>query len=735
MIEKLISWWNSHRPTKRRLIQLYSALLYNAHLKGFITGEIYSGKLKALCVPGFNCYSCPGAVGACPLGSLQAALSSSGKQIGFYIIGILLLYGLIAGRTICGWFCPLGLIQELLHKIPTPKIPKSRITRILSYLKYVFLVIFVFIITLWYGLKHDMAVPAFCKYICPAGTFEGAMGLLSNPNNSSYFGMLGIYFTRKFIFMLLIGGLCIFCYRAFCRFICPLGAIYGMFNSLSVIGIKVDFDRCRGCGACVRNCKMDVKRVGDHECIHCGQCIQKCGFGAITMKAGNFELMSTSASDENNTPDITEKRRKIEKYAWRTALIILALLLIWVNLIDPSGRKKKSVAKDNTPSENVISHQEEISETDGSEETAQNLFESSAPLGFEVGQQLPDFTTECFDGTVFKLSENRGKVVVINLWATWCGPCVKELPYFNDFRHEHADDAIVLACHSSNAPEDVPDFLSDKDWNLLFTIDNDENRIFEITNGSGVLPQTIVLNRRGEVIYNEIRSVTPDMLEQLYKQASENETSETTSVGSGSDLTEVQGTQDNDDFEISSDTDGSTVSETGDSAELSETGDSAELSETGEPAELSENLETSTFGYKEGDTLRDFSTQCLDGKPFRLSESRGRITIINLWASYSEDSLKGLNELNDLYKENKDDISVIAVHNHFGSEKVPDNVRDLDIPVAIDNSDERIFKLCGGSMAVPRTLIVDKDGKIVYNRRGCLTREELEDLISSYVIN
>ena len=94
------SWWASHRPSKRRLVQLYCALLYNAHIKGFLEGKIYKSKTpttKVICVPGFNCYSCPGAVGACPLGSLQNAIGTSNKQIGFYVFGILMLYRLILG--------------------------------------------------------------------------------------------------------------------------------------------------------------------------------------------------------------------------------------------------------------------------------------------------------------------------------------------------------------------------------------------------------------------------------------------------------------------------------------------------------------------------------------------------------------------------------------------------------------------------------------------------------------
>ncbi len=273
---------------KRKLIQLYSALLYNAHLKGWVEGRIFTGRSKAVCVPGLNCYSCPGAIGACPLGALQNALSSLNKNIGFYVFGIVLLYGMLLGRTVCGWLCPIGLLQELLHKIPTPKIPKSRITRGMSYIKYVILVIFVIVIPIYYGLFKEIPIPAFCKYICPAGTLEGALGLL--PKNPTWVSMLGPIFTGKIIILVIISLACIFCYRSFCRFLCPLGAIYGLFNKISVFGVRVDAGCCNNCGTCTRNCKMDVVQVGDRECIHCGQCIAGCHTDALSFKAGRFTL-------------------------------------------------------------------------------------------------------------------------------------------------------------------------------------------------------------------------------------------------------------------------------------------------------------------------------------------------------------------------------------------------------------------------------------------------------------
>ncbi len=287
---KMKSWFVAHRPSKRRLVQLYCALLVNANLKGFVEGKIYTGPLKNACAPGLNCYSCPGAVLACPLGALQNAVASSGARAGTYVLGILMLYGLIAGRTICGWLCPFGLVQELLHKIPTPKIPKGSVTRALSYLKYIILAVFVVLLPLWYAVSQGLPVPAFCKYICPAGTLEGAGGLLAHPNNSYLYALLGELFTRKAVILVAVAILCVFCYRAFCRFICPLGAIYSLFSRVAIIGVKVEEASCINCGECIRKCKMDIRKVGDHECIHCGECISSCPTKAISIKAGKIVL-------------------------------------------------------------------------------------------------------------------------------------------------------------------------------------------------------------------------------------------------------------------------------------------------------------------------------------------------------------------------------------------------------------------------------------------------------------
>ena len=294
-------WGRRHRPTTRRLVQLYAAVLYNAHIRGFVEGKIYTGPAKAVCVPGLNCYSCPGAIGACPLGALQNAVAASANRPAFYVVGMLMLFGLTLGRVICGWLCPVGLIQEMLHRLPTPKLKKGRVTRALSFVKYAVLAVFVVLIPLYFALRR-VPLPAFCKYICPAGTLEGAVGLLAHPVNADRFGMLGLLFTRKFVIMVLILAACVFIYRAFCRFVCPLGAIYGLFARVALIGVRVDEAACTACGACARVCPVDIRHVGDHECVHCGLCVDVCPEKAISIRAGRIVLKG---------PDVTRRERNV----------------------------------------------------------------------------------------------------------------------------------------------------------------------------------------------------------------------------------------------------------------------------------------------------------------------------------------------------------------------------------------------------------------------------------------
>ncbi len=276
--KKKTSEWPRHR------IQALWALLTNSYLLGFVQGKIYKGKLKNLCVPGLNCYSCPGAAGACPIGAMQAVIGSWNFKFAFYAAGFLMFVGALIGRFVCGWLCPFGLIQDLLHKIPFPKKIKTfRGDKLLRKLKYVILLVFVILLPLFLVDVIGQGSPYFCKLICPVGTLEGGIPLVLL--NEALRGTIGWLYAWKNLLLFATIFLSIIIYRPFCKYICPLGAIYSVFNPISVFRYRVDQEKCTNCGACARVCKMQVDPVqnANHlECIRCGQCKKICPADAIT---------------------------------------------------------------------------------------------------------------------------------------------------------------------------------------------------------------------------------------------------------------------------------------------------------------------------------------------------------------------------------------------------------------------------------------------------------------------
>lgn len=267
----------------RHGVQTLWAFLTNSYLAGFAQGKIYKGSLKNLCVPGMNCYSCPGALGSCPIGALQAVIGSWNFKFSFYVAGFLFFIGALIGRFVCGWLCPFGLVQELLHKIPFPKKIKTfRGDRLLRKLKYVILAVFVILMPMFLVDLLGQGAPYFCKLICPVGTLEG--GLPLTLLNNALHSALGWLYAWKVTILVVLLILSILIYRPFCKYICPLGAIYSVFNPISVFRYRVNPDKCVNCGACAKACGMGcdpVKNANSVECIRCGECKKVCPTGAI----------------------------------------------------------------------------------------------------------------------------------------------------------------------------------------------------------------------------------------------------------------------------------------------------------------------------------------------------------------------------------------------------------------------------------------------------------------------
>ena len=271
------------RNNIRHLFQSFWFLVTNSFFEGFKTGKIYSGELKQLCVPGMNCYSCPGAKGSCPIGALQAVIGSPNYKFSYYVVGFLFFVGALIGRGVCGYLCPFGLVQDLLHKIPfVKKIETFKGDKALRKAKYLILLVFVILLPLFLVDIIGQGAPYFCKLICPVGMLEGGIPLVWM--NTSMRGAVGFLYAWKGLILLLTILLSIIIYRPFCKYICPLGAIYSLFNSVSFFRYTLDHQKCIHCGRCKAVCEMQcdpVQNCNDLECIRCGKCKNACPVDAI----------------------------------------------------------------------------------------------------------------------------------------------------------------------------------------------------------------------------------------------------------------------------------------------------------------------------------------------------------------------------------------------------------------------------------------------------------------------
>ena len=298
---------SKHPRAVRRAIQAAAAVLANGYLVGFAQGKIFTGPTKALCVPILNCYSCPGALGACPIGALQNALGGAWRSVPFYVLGSLMLFGIVLGRLICGFLCPFGFMQDLLHKIPIRKIAvPPRVDRVLRWVKYVMLFGVVIGLSLLVTTEAGITPPFFCEFICPAGTLEAGIPLLlADPTLRA---VAGVLFDWKMLVLIAVVVAAVLIPRPFCRYLCPLGALYGLFNRFSLYQLHVNRDRCIGCGRCDAVCPMAVQvrqTPNSAECIRCSSCKHACPTQAIesSWQWGLRPLDTMRTSDSSDLRD------------------------------------------------------------------------------------------------------------------------------------------------------------------------------------------------------------------------------------------------------------------------------------------------------------------------------------------------------------------------------------------------------------------------------------------------
>ncbi|WP_417910954.1 4Fe-4S binding protein [Candidatus Electronema sp. PJ] len=298
----------------RKWFQAICFFLVNGFWGFPFTGTIYQGPMKIICSPGLNCYSCPSSTAFCPIGALQQLLlnirfsiQSGQYYFGGFVLGSIGMIGAVFGRFVCGWACPFGFFQELLYKLSSRKLS---IPKLFNWLKYVIFFLLVILFPLIFVSKAGMGQPWFCKYVCPAGTFQaGIPMLILDPNLR---GAIGWLFVNKLTIALGFTFWSVFSSRPFCRVACPLGAFYALFSRWQLIRLQLNEENCTECGACHKVCPVEIKfneTPNSGECVNCMKCMtEACAFDAIFVEVAGFPMFGP---DLGKTNKCLLPRRKI----------------------------------------------------------------------------------------------------------------------------------------------------------------------------------------------------------------------------------------------------------------------------------------------------------------------------------------------------------------------------------------------------------------------------------------
>lgn len=195
---------------------------------------------------------------------------------------------------------------------------------------------------------------------------------------------------------------------------------------------------------------------------------------------------------------------KIVKRMLLGFLLIIVLLIgcVYIDDMDTDGEASLTEEENLTAEEN--SKEEE------------RLKEEASLSGEGVA---PDFTAKMVDGSTFVLSEAKGSVVILNFWATWCGPCCEELPAFQKLHEEYGDELKVLAVDYAESENVVNEFLSANGYS--FPVAYDVNaKIADLYPSDGI-PYTLIIDEEGIIQKTFIGARSADEQYELYKNAIE----------------------------------------------------------------------------------------------------------------------------------------------------------------------------------------------------------------------
>lgn len=143
--------------------------------------------------------------------------------------------------------------------------------------------------------------------------------------------------------------------------------------------------------------------------------------------------------------------------------------------------------------------------------------EAEPGMPVKAGVKAPDFTADLIDGTTISLSDYSGKPVIINFWATWCGPCVREMPAFERLKADYGDQIGIIAVNCGEDVDTVNDFVSENGYTFPVALDGDYQVSMLYPTNS--IPYTVIVDAAGKVTHTSAGALDADAMYERYKEA------------------------------------------------------------------------------------------------------------------------------------------------------------------------------------------------------------------------
>lgn len=248
------------------------------------------------------------------------------------------------------------------------------------------------------------------------------------------------------------------------------------------------------------------------QCCPCGRAQENTGTTASELKAlvakVNGKLHEGKKTPGDLAPELKEFDELIEKHKAEktdeTAQVILMKAMLYLEVFDDSATGKALVQQiktdypDTKPGKSAEEILANIEQQDAAKKVQQTLV---------VGAKFPDFETKDLDGKPLSVSNYKGKIVLIDFWATWCGPCVYELPnVIKAYGKYHDKGFEIIGISLDDSEPKLRSFLKDKNmnWSQYFDGSRWKNKLAQ-KYGVQAIPATFLLDGEGKIIARDLR--------------------------------------------------------------------------------------------------------------------------------------------------------------------------------------------------------------------------------------